>query len=687
MGKEAGSSSSKFTHKKRRGGADEDVAAPSILQRVALAVSNLNRPMFTYDMRNSEERVALVKQLWTGEYESAIGAAGTANPELLALFNQQSMNSEDMAPGDVCSLRARKSMWPRFEGVMSLLFRDRSKDLVSLFVAAFSVRALHYRLPRHFWDALTQFCRVIMSRTWTEDICELALEHNPGPPYPTAGGISAAVFDNFTMKVGFGSYATTDSHGLRLDMTNWASVLLPASAMPPRFDFDTMLGNGGIFRTDRRMDDFVDLFSLSAPDIRANQQARWREYLAAATGGSLLEKPSYDSPFPPTAYVYHPPIWDRLQSSYEDVNFEVDLIRRSQYHANSDIVFLGGDGLSFMRLIHRMRQDARRYVETKPIIIPQLGEHPHGTYHVLHGDWRIWWPLLEKFAQITSNKQVQRDPTVAKFNAHEFFYLICIRACSEFVAEISATGSDYRDVPRFLQTASQNLSFAYVCNFLYLAGFKYLQMRNGVRENKSATIDLVWRENLSSARTSLANKTNYAPMSVVRVYWGWALVEPLQTLYHTLRTLRQMHTHVGWDWPIEQLNLMISNGVTANITKEQVEKFIRRLNFTHVVNRGLDRIFQANRAEKAATAKRIDNDVKLIKEDLYKCIGSTFASATAPSDANKLDLDLTDWGGDRNGQQRRNGAPWEQMAREMRDREEYVRETITRLCPWHSWAP
>ena len=64
-------------------------------------------------------------------------------------------------------------------------------------------------------------------------------------------------------------------------------------------------------------------------------------------------------------------------------------------------------------------------------------------------------------------------------------------------------------------------------------------MRNGVRENKSATIDLIWRENLISARTSLANKTNYAPMSVVRVYWGWALVEPLQTLYHTLRTLRQ----------------------------------------------------------------------------------------------------------------------------------------------------
>ena len=66
---------------------------------------------------------------------------------------------------------------------------------------------------------------------------------------------------------------------------------------------------------------------------------------------------------------------------------------------------------------------------------------------------------------------------------------------------------------------------------------------------------------------------------------------------------------------------------------------------------------------------------------------STFAGATVPSDANKLNLDLTDWGGDRNGRQRRNGAPWEQMAREMRDCEEYVRDTITRMCPWHVWAP
>ena len=317
-------------------------------------------------------------------------------------------------------------------------------------------------------------------------------------------------------------------------------------------------------------------------------------------------------------------------------------------------------------------------------MIPQLGEHPHGTYHVLHGDWRIWWPLLQKFAAVVGNEQVRSDPPISEFNRSEHFLRVCARACAEYVAEISATGSDYRAVSNFLRDARRNLSFAYVCYFLYLAAFKYLQMRNAVRRNDSATLDLVWRENLSSARTSMANKTNYAPMSVVRIYWGWALVEPLQTVYHRLRTLRQTHSHVGWDWPIEDLNRLIREGVTCNITRALIEKFIRRLNFTQVVNRGLDAVFRAARKEDEATDKNIDNDVNTIKDFLRANIGTTYAAATAASDANALNLDLSDWGGTRRPREQ---APWAQMEREMADVDRFVRELIVRLCPWHQWQP
>ena len=57
-----------------------------------------------------------------------------------------------------------------------------------------------------------------------------------------------------------------------------------------------------------------------------------------------------------------------------------------------------------------------------------------------------------------------------------------------------------------------------------------------------------------TARTSKANKTNYSKMSVVLVYWGCALREPLQSVFHATRTLRWINTHEGWDFPIEQLN-------------------------------------------------------------------------------------------------------------------------------------
>ena len=86
--------------------------------------------------------------------------------------------------------------------------------------------------------------------------------------------------------------------------------------------------------------------------------------------------------------------------------------------------------------------------------------------------------------------------------------------------------------------------------FLDLFGFAYVQFRKSVHKNDSKTLDKLWRDNLTTARTSKANKTNYSKMSVVLVYWGCALREPLQSVFHATRTLRWINTHVGWDFPI-----------------------------------------------------------------------------------------------------------------------------------------
>ena len=177
---------------------------------------------------------------------------------------------------------------PRFEPVLTALFRARSQNFVPLETAALTIAFVHYQVPHAAWDAMAYFTKAVMSRNWAETLCDEAVVRDPGPPYQQAAGMTAAVFDNFMMNVAYGSYATVDSAGKQLKMTNWATALLPAAAMPSNWHgLGAMMGDGGIFRTDYALEDFIDLFSPLAPDIVANQRSRWGEFLDAAVAGTL----------------------------------------------------------------------------------------------------------------------------------------------------------------------------------------------------------------------------------------------------------------------------------------------------------------------------------------------------------------------------------------------------------------
>jgi len=646
---------------------------------------HISRPQFVYHMDELAEKHELIKVLWSGEYSAAIGRFSSSNHNLVSLFEHQAMDSREYP-----RFHELTGQMPRFEHVLSSLFRSRSQKLVPLEVAALSIRFLHYQVPRPVWTAITFFTPAVMSRTWTEELVDLALDvqHNPGCPYVVAEGMSGAAFDNFRHASNHGAYSTTDSTGSTLDMTNWATIFIPASAVPGgRIDIKTMLGAGGLFKTNVVLDEFLDLFSQYAPDMVANRHARWSSFLEDAAVGKLWQKERFRSPYPPTYFHYHPPFFDKGQSSYADVNFCLDRMRDSSFHKHSDCIQLGGDGLSYMRLIDRIAQDPQRFLCTTPVIMPRLGESPHGKYHVLHGHWRLWQPLLLKMAEVLNNKQVVPDPTVSQFNTHEHFVRIVTRAFAEYILEISATGMDYHNSHQFLNVAEKNLSFSYICYFLFLFGFHYAQFRAAVRRNDSHMLDRLWREFLGTARTGRANKTNYSKMTVILIYWGCCLVEPLQTVYHNTRTLRLLHTHVGWDMPIEVLNLWIKMAVVYNVTKDFLIKFISRLNFTHVVNRGLDFIikrYQTN-MDGIETPKNIDTDVRLIKEFLRKSIGSTWNEVTQPSTENLLELDLTHWGGDRNAAEKLAGTPWAQIRVAMTDVRTYVQRKVTNSCRWHRW--
>ena len=657
----------------------------SAAERVLTSASellHLRAPQFTFhmDMENALENVAdtLWSAVWT---ESVANRFTEANPALRFLLEQQQVD-DAMPAGDRFAPLQGQSRW---EAAMSAIFRARSQRVVPIETAALSVMWLYYRIPKPVWEVTTYFGRFVMSRTWVEQLCDVAMQRDPGPDYPVAEGITAAVFDNLNMNVGYSSFGVAGVAGTKLEMTNWATVFLPRAAMPSGFDgMDAVLGSGGMFKRVLDMEAFIDGFSTFAADVVQNQRTRWRKYLdVAAQAESLWEGEPFNSPYPRTRLYYHKPIFDRLQSSYEDVNFEIDLMRRSTFHALSDALMLGGDGLSFMRMIHRLSQDPRRFLETKPVIWPRMGENPHGLFHFMHGDWRIWAPLLLRLAAVVNNKQVKADPTIADFNRHQHFLRIVVQALAEYVVEISRTGTHYNACQPFLRDAERNLSFAYVVFFLFTFGFKYLDYRRAVRHNESRHLDMLWRENLASARTAKANKVNYRQMSIILVYWGCALVEPLQTFYHNTRTIRWINSHVGWDMPIEKLNMWIKESVITNISESQIIQFIYRLNFMQHVSRAVKDLVRSKRKAENATLKDVSPDVRAIKEFLRAKIGTTYAAATQQSNDNQLSVDMSDWGG---RAYPRSNAPFQQLRDAQLGFREYVRKQVVKLCPWQRWS-
>ena len=330
---------------KRRGLGSAVQHVGSSVLNLASKLLNLYSPPDVYHMSNPASRIAMIDKLWTGEYLSAAGRFTAANPELVSVFSQQGLDGAE-AP----RFRDRASTVPRFEPVLNALFRARSQNFVPLETAALTLAFVHYQVPHAAWDAMAYFTKAVMSRNWAETLCDEAVVRDPGPPYQQAAGMTAAVFDNFMMNIGYGSYSTKGQAGYQLQMTNWATAVLPAAAVPPHFDIDTMVRDGGIFRVDRALSDFLDLFSPINPELMANKRNRWVKYLGMAATNTIWDKEPFQSPYPPTWFHYHDPIFDRLQSSYEDVLFELNLIRRSRFHCWSDCVQIGGDGLSYMHL-------------------------------------------------------------------------------------------------------------------------------------------------------------------------------------------------------------------------------------------------------------------------------------------------------------------------------------------------
>jgi hypothetical protein len=291
-------------------------------------------------------------------------------------------------------------------------------------------------------------------------------------------------------------------------------------------------------------------------------------------------------------------------------------------------------------------------------------------------------------AEKVDNSQVVEDPNVSVFNSHRFFFLnVMTRACAEYVNFIAGTpGAPSLDDPvGFLAQAEANINFAWVCHFLHDAGFFVLDFLQSVRGHQSQKLDLLWREFFPSAHSGTANKTQYVPMSIMRVFWGMALTPELSDLYHKIRTLPSNNEHgdgVGWDMAIEMLNAAIKAHVCHRISEIQITNFVQSWSLLECVQAKMRNMMYAGRANdghghNVNPHTDVSKLVKLFKE----LIGVTWAQAVTPNQNSHVTK----------GPQRAK-KPWVEVRGVMArtgDNEPatYIRKHVSELTPFFSWRP
>lgn len=388
---------------------------------------------------------------------------------------------------------------------------------------------------------------------------------------------------------------------------------------------------------------FTDLFAYANVDIRANRERRFVRFLHAAGDGTLFERPPVQAPF--VAYVEYrsPPMWNRLQSSYADVEAELNTMRNS--HLDKRILFVGGDGLSILRINHLLRDHPDLYLDSAPFIIPMQGEAPHGVFHIMHGGWRLYQKFIRAAAIGTlgndNHAAVMDDPNVEHFNNQIYALWWMTRGCSEYLLHLSRTqGAVEIDmVPEFVNACERNIDLAYVVHFLFDFAFLVLDFKQGVRSNDSNLLDLLWREFYAIGRTGRANKTQYVPMAIMRVFWGLALNPSLAEVYHRMRALpMSSHAYVGWDTPIEWLNGAITQGVHSFVSPKRIASFISsyallQSNYYALLDAHDHKVNGA-----AKKMKDMDSNVDTMKGWLMDKVGADWATATRDNDTSNIGM-------------------------------------------------
>jgi hypothetical protein len=281
----------------------------------------------------------------------------------------------------------------------------------------------------------------------------------------------------------------------------------------------------------------IPLFHPNHQGIVDNKNDRFVTYMSSVS--TIFDRSVYEPKYGRTVITWRKPMFNRLQSSNEDVEHEMDVIRAHAAHSHSTLVLIGGDGLFEIRAEHAIARNPHKWIGTLPMVLPVRGEHPHGSCHLLHGGWRLWYKWMEPLLKSCDlDAHTKADFIVSEYKQHDFGLCILLRSTAEFLDEVSTNGPvPFVFVEQFLDIVSHNLDAAYLVHFLYDYAFMYWQFRQNVRKKGVKVLDLIWRESTAIFNTREGHKTQCAHMNVSHIYRQEALLPEIRALFDELRTL------------------------------------------------------------------------------------------------------------------------------------------------------
>ena len=463
---------------------------------------------------------------------------------------------QPMAEGEI-DLKAAMAV----ELALDVILRARNQNVMPFLSIVLGVMFLSGGATQRVRGRLT-FGYVIHTHSWIRRFCRLLdaelRRRMRGEEYETNFIIAVADNKGYMLRT---KYQHQDRAGEFLETVNWFQVPIPRS-----------LPTSSVRRGDWRVHgqnhyhvrNYFDPNSQRVEDWLTNTWLFTMQWITE--GRDILAHPR-GSKGPRTFWLAEEPIVDCGTTSNAHVRRIMARIKHTALPGR-EMVGVIGDGQTYCRTIQDMCDRPHEYAW----LIPLLGEWHFGGPHVLMAIHLLWFLafICHIVAGMGYEKSIKRNWTVEQYSHYDNFYQLLIWRLSVRVQHV---------VPRHLLSnphrlfvlTRRNLTATLALTFLFRFALPWLRLRQAVRANKRADIDIMHVITYHWFRATPNAKIWYSIITVVAMAIRHAMNPEVARVWESMGCMSLTgKVHVAYDFGNEKLNRMFSQLVGSNPTREKL---------------------------------------------------------------------------------------------------------------------